>query len=69
MAGERLVLVDRSADHELQQRLQLAEQPVHLDELRLGLAAAIDLAVYAVEVTDLVGVEINPQRNPLAPPR
>ena len=44
------------------------QQRVDLDEPRLALPRAIDLAVDAVEVAHLVGVEIHPDRHPPRPP-
>ena len=46
---------------------QLGQQGVGFDEPRLALAAAVDLAVDAVEIADLVGIEIHADRNPARP--
>ena len=49
--------------------IQLGQQPVGLDELRLGQAGTIDLTVDAVEVADLVRIQVNADRNAATPSR
>ncbi len=47
----------------MQRGLQLGKQLVELDERGFGLAGPIDLAIDAIEIANLVGIQIHPDRN------
>ncbi len=47
--------------------VEFVEQSAHVDELRFGRADAIDLTIDAIEVADLVGIEIHPDGDAAAP--
>ena len=51
-----------------QHLLELGQQLVHLDEPRFALPGAIDLAIDAIEVADLVGIQIHADRDSARPP-
>jgi hypothetical protein len=49
--------------------VEFVPEPVSFDESRLGLTPAIDLAINTVEVADLVGIQVDADRNPPAAAR
>ena len=59
-------VVDAAGGDEVERGAEFVEQRVRFDEPGFALAAAIDLAVDAVEVADLVGVEIHADRDAAA---
>ena len=61
-------VVDRAGGDQFERRAQLVDEGVGFDEAGFALAAAVDLAVDAVEVADLVGVEIHADRDAAGPP-
>jgi hypothetical protein len=61
-------LVDRAGRYQLQRRAQLFQQSLYLDEAGFTLRTAIYLAVDAIEVANLVGIEIDAHRNATRPP-
>ena len=63
------VLEQLAAGHQPQHVFELRQQLLGLDEPRLALRRPIDLAIDAVEVADLVRIQVHPDRDPLAPPR
>ena len=46
----------------------MVDRELEIDEASFGLLHPIDLAVNAIEIADLVGIQIHAQRNPLRPP-
>src|SRR5262249_54561821 len=61
-------VVDATRENQVERRAQFFEQGIGFDELGFALAAPVDLAVDAVEVADLVRVQIDANRNPSTAP-
>ena len=59
-------LVNPPAGDQAEHRVQLGQQRRHFDEPRFALLPAIDLAIDAIEIADLVGIEIHADRQPAA---
>ena len=57
-------VVDASGGDEFEWVVELVDEGGRFDEAGFALAAAVDLAVDAVEVADLVGVEVHADRDP-----
>ena len=56
----------RPTGDQLQHRVQFGQQRRHFDEPRFALLRAIDLAIDAIEIADLVGIEIHADRHSAA---
>ena len=57
-------LVKLARGDQSQHGFELGQQGVDLDKPRFALPRAIDLAIDAIEVADLVGIQIHAERNP-----
>ena len=57
-------LVNPAAGDQLEHRIELGHQRRHFDESRFALLPAIDLAIDAIEIANLVGIEIHADRQP-----
>src|SRR6185369_17776111 len=65
---EFLHLENPAARAQIDDGTEFLEQTRRFHKLRLALAGAVDLAIDAVEVADLVRVEVHADGNSLAPP-
>ena len=61
-------LVDIAGQNQSQADFQFIEQPIGFDECGLACGGAIDLAIDAIEVANLVGIQIHAERNPARAP-
>ena len=66
--AELFGLINVAGKNQPQADIQFVEQPIGFDKRGFGRGGAIDLAINAIEVADLVGIQIHAERNPLRPP-
>src|SRR5208283_2965564 len=68
-AREPLIQVEPAREHQLERLFQLLQQLLLIDIGDLRRSPPIHLAIDAVEVANLVRIQVDPDRDPPAPPR
>src|SRR5208283_1780657 len=68
-AREPLIQVEPAREHQIERLFQLLQQLLLIDIGDLRRSPPIHLAIDAVEVANLIRIQVDPDRDPPAPPR